>query len=85
MEFHEEGITLHQETLLIWNGDAAHKLDDWALISFQYGFRVVGIRSEFYKMDLKDPVYAKKVIPTLERCNDMAASDDLAETFNMLD
>lgn len=84
MAFHEAAIVLRQEALTAQEEEEAIKCDVWALISIRYGLRVVGLRSEFYKMASKDPVYAKMVMPTLEGRNDMAASEDLTEPLDTL-
>lgn len=85
MSFHEAAIALRQEAIDDKSDEDALKFDVWALISVRYGLRVVGLRSEFYKMAAKDPVHAKMVLPNLQRRNDVAASDDLVEALEKLD
>ena len=84
MAFHEAAISLRQEALAASSDDQAQTCDVWALIAIRYGLRVVSLRSEFYKMASKDPVYAKMVMPILEGRNDMAASEDLDEPLETL-
>ena len=85
MAFHEAALDLRQETIGEKEEDAALHFSVWAGVSNRYGLRVVGLRAEFYKMSAKDPTYAKLVMPTLERRNEIAAADDLQESMNKLE
>lgn len=85
MAFHEAAISLRQEALVDKKDEDAVKYDVWALIAIRYALRVVGLRSEFYKLVAKDPVRAKLILPALEQRNDVAAADDLTESLEKLD
>lgn len=84
MAFHEAFISLRREALTAGSDDEAQKCDIWDLVAIRYGLRVVGLRSEFYKMASKDPVHVKMVLRSLEGRNDMAASEDLVEPLETL-
>ena len=85
MSFHEAAISLRQEALQEKKDSDAEYFDAWALASIRYGLRVVGLRTEFYKMTSRDPTYAKLVMPSLELHNDVTAADDLSKPLEKLD
>jgi hypothetical protein len=59
----------------------AERLDLWIGISLRYGLRVVGLRTEFFKMSARDPQHARMVMPALENQGLMAATDDIDDTM----
>ena len=83
--FHEAALDLKAEAIEEKNDSDAPQYDVWAGISNRYGLRVVGLRAEFYKMAAKDPAYAKLMMPTLKRHNEVAATDDPQESMSKLD
>lgn len=85
MAFHEAAIALRQESIADKEDDDAFHFDVWALMAIRYGLRVVGLRSEFYKLAARDPTYAKLVMPSLEQRNDVVAADDLTGPMEKLD
>lgn len=58
--------------------------DILALLEIRYGLRDVGRRTEFYKMDSKDLMYAKMVLPTLKSRNAGVASEYLVRQMKKL-
>lgn len=85
MAFNQASISLRSEALEEKKFDQAEMFDVWGIVSIRYGLRVTGLRSEFYKLAARDPVYAKLVLPTLEQKNDIPAADDLVEPMEKLD
>ena len=85
MAFHEAALDLRQEMLEEKKDEEAKNYDVWAALVIRYGLRVVGLRSEFYKMAARDPTYAKMILPTLQQRNEVAAADDLTEAMDKLD
>lgn len=83
--FHESAIELRAERLSQDRNSEAEKLDVWSIISNRYVLRVLGLRSEFYKMAADDPTYAKMVLPTLERRGDIVMADDLEKPLGELE
>lgn len=71
MDFQEAAINPRQESLTEGIEEDSKLLDVWALVSIRYGLSVDGLRSEFYKMDSKDPTSAKMVLPTIEGRNEI--------------
>lgn len=65
--------------------EEAETMDVWARIAVRYALRVVGMRSEFYKMAAKDPAYARMVMPTLQKRNEVSAAGDLTGALDQLD
>ena len=55
------------------------------MIATRFGLRVVGLRYEFYFLSARDPGYAKMIMPTLERRNEIAAAYDVTDTPEILD
>lgn len=53
-------------------------------LSVRYALRVVGLRTEFYKMAADDPSVAKMMLPTLEKSQDMIAADNMEDTMEKL-
>lgn len=74
--FHETAIALRQEYFVADNDAEAQKYYVWAIIAVRYELRVLGLRTEFYKMASKDPVYAKMFLPSFERLGKFVAADD---------
>lgn len=85
MAFHEAAIDLRQEKFDAGELANAVVFDVWACIAIRYGLRVVGLRTQFYRLAAKDPTYAKMIMPTLEQRNEVAPADDLTETMDKLD
>lgn len=50
-----------------------------------YSIRVLGLRAEFYRMSVKDRMYAKMILASLERRGDTAMTDYLDETLVTLE
>lgn len=63
----------------------AQRFDVWALISMRYVMRVLGPQKEFYNIASKDPMYAKIVLPSLERRGDVIESDELDTPMSKLE
>ena len=76
---HEAALDFCQEMLEETKDLEAKNYDVWAALAIRYGLRVVGLRSEFYKMAARDPTHAKMILPTLQQRNEVAASEDLTE------
>lgn len=85
LAFQQAAFALRQEALADKKYPEASKFDCWMTVAGRYGLRVVGLRSEFYKMAADDPTYAKLVITTLEKRSDVVASEDLVEAMDKLD
>ena len=85
MAFHEATLHLLQIMLEVKKDEEAKNYDVWAALAIRYGLRFVGLRSEFYKTAARDPTYAKMILPTLQRRNEVAAADDLTESMDNLD
>ena len=66
MAFHEAALDPRQEILDEKKDEEAKNYDVWAALAIRYGLRVVGLRSEFYKMAARGPTYAKMIQPTLQ-------------------
>lgn len=84
---HDAGIDIRQEWIKSTEdgaGQQATYYDVWALIAIRYALRVLGLRTEFYKMSADDPTYTRMVMQSLERRGVMAASDDLDEPLETL-
>lgn len=65
--------------------EEAPRFDAWAYIANRYSLRVLGLRTEFYRMASKDPHHAKVVLPILEQRGDLAMADNLDEALATLD
>lgn len=65
--------------------DLALKYDVWAAMSVQYALRVMGLRTEFYKISADDLRYAKMILPGLEKRGIVATADDLEEPLEKLE
>jgi hypothetical protein len=63
----------------------AERLDTWVGLALRYGLRVVGLRTEFFRLSAKDPQHARLVMPALENQGVMAATDDIEDTMEKLD
>lgn len=85
LAFQQAAFALRQESIAEKKYTEAKKFDGWTMVAGRYGLRVVGLRSEFYKMAAEDPTYAKLVIPTLEKRTDVVASEDLVDAMAKLD
>jgi len=85
MAFHEAALSLRQDELEEKNMEKAKLYDVWSIIAIRYALRVTGLRCEFYKMVSKDPTYAKLIMPSLEKRNDVPAADDLVGPLEKLD
>lgn len=85
MSFHQAAICLRQEAIEDKDEEKAFRFDVWSLMAVRYGLRVVGLRTEFYRMAARDPVHAKLVMPTLEQRGEVPAADDLDESLEKLD
>lgn len=83
--FHEAALDLRQESINSAKDEDAKQFDVWGIISVRYVMRVLGLRSEFYKMAAEDPTYAKMVLPTLEKRGEVVAADDLERPLADLD
>lgn len=85
MAFHQSALNLRKEAFDENNIDKAETYDVWANIAVRYGLRVTGLRVEFYKLVAQDPVYAKLVMPSLEKRNEISAAEDMIEPLERLD
>ena len=85
MTFPEAALDLHQKMLEDKKDEEAKSYDVWAALAIRYGFCVVGVRSEFYKMAARDPTYAKAILPKLQQRSEFAAADDLTAAMDNLD
>lgn len=85
MAFHQAATCLRQEAIEDKNEDKALLFDVWSMIAVRYGLRVVGLRTEFYKMAARDPLHAKLVMPTLEQRGEVTAADDLDASLEKLE
>lgn len=74
-----------QEVFEAGRKEEAEKFDAWAYIAVRYNLRVLGLRAEFYRMAAKDPMYAKLVLPSLERRGETAMADDLDDPLATLE
>jgi hypothetical protein len=86
--FAETAIRLRDEELAREGGageSAAGLLDTWIALAIRYGLRVVGLRTEFFRLSAKDPAHARLLMPALENQGTVAATDDIAETMAKLD
>lgn len=83
--FNQAAIGLRQEASKEGNNDLAGQYDVWSIIAVRYSLRVLGIRTQFYRMAAVDPVYAKMILPALERRAEVPASDDLDESLLKLE
>ena len=63
------------------NLSEAHRYDVWSILSVRYALRVLGLRTEFYKMASDDPTTAKMLLPGLERRQNLPAADDIEEAL----
>lgn len=59
-------------------------MDVWIILSVSYAFRVVGLRTEFYKMAAEDPVVEKMMLPTVEKSQDMITAEDMKRSFRRI-
>jgi hypothetical protein len=88
LSFSEAAIALRDEELEK-DGDAAlaeaGRLDTWMALGLRYGLRVVGLRTEFFRMSAKDPAHARLLMPVLEGQDTMAATDGVEETMARMD
>jgi hypothetical protein len=87
MAFSSTATTLRSEALARGGTGLveAQRYDLWAILAVGYGLRVVGLRTEFYKMCAKDPTHAKLIMPMLEGATDVPATDDLDDVRDKLD
>ena len=81
LAFHESATQLRQEMLAENNLSEAHRYDVWSILSVRYALRVLGLRTEFYKMASDDPTTAKMLLPGLERRQNLPAADDIEEAL----
>ena len=63
----------------------AERLDVWAAVATRFGLRVMGLRTEFYRMCARDPQHARLVMPALENKTVIPATDDVDETLQKFD
>ena len=82
---HHTAYQMRQEAFDAGKKDDAEMFDAWAYVSVRYSLRVLGLRAKFYRMASKDPMYAKLVLPTLERRGETAMADDLDDPLATLD
>lgn len=82
---HHVAYELRQEAFDAGNKEEAEKFDAWAFVAVRYSLRVLGLRAEFYRMAGKDPMYAKLVLPSLERRGETAMADDLDNPLAILE
>lgn len=75
--FHQAAVDMRQEAIAESKYEDARQFDVWQIISVRYTLRVLGLRTEFYRLAAEDPVHAKMVLPALERRGEIAAADDL--------
>jgi hypothetical protein len=88
MSFAEAAIALRDEELARSpEEDAAEagRLDTWMAIGIRYGLRVVGLRTEFFRMSAKDPAHARLLVPALEGQDTLAATDNIDEKMAQMD
>lgn len=83
--FHQAAICLRQEAIEDMNEYNALLFDVWSLIAVRYGLRVVGLRTEFYRMAASDTLHAKLIMPTLEERGEVPAADGLNASLEKLD
>lgn len=83
--FHQSAIDLRDTAIDEKKKEEAERLDVWAIIAVRYSLRVLGLRTEFYKMATVDPVHAKLILPTLEHRTEMPASEDLDEPLEKME
>jgi hypothetical protein len=88
LNFSEAALALRDEEIArdceIGNQEAG-RLDMWMAMGLRYGLRVVGLRTEFFRMSAKDPVHARMLMPVLEGQDTMAATDGLDDTMAKMD
>lgn len=82
---HHVAYQMRQEAFEKDNKEEAEKYDAWAYVAVRYSLRVLGLRAEFYRMAAKDPMYAKLVLPSLERRGETAMADDLDDSLATLE
>ena len=82
---HHVAYELRQEAFESANKAEAEMFDAWAFVAVRYSLRVLGLRAEFYRMAAKDPMYAKLVLPSLERRGETAMADDLDDPLAKLE
>ncbi len=58
---------LRQEEFDSGNKSGAEIFDAWFYVAVRYSLRVLGLRPKFCRMVARDPMYAKLVLPSLER------------------
>lgn len=75
--FHKAAVTTRHVALQEHNPFDAGSYDVWALISVRFALRVLGIRSEFYKLEADEPTYAGMMLPSLERRGEVMPADHL--------
>jgi hypothetical protein len=88
LTFAETAISLRDEELARETSagvESAGLMDMWVAIAIRYGLRVVGLRTELFRMSSRDPAHARIVLPALENHGTVAATDDIADTMNKLD
>lgn len=65
--------------------DEEHQFDVCKIIAVSYELRVIEMRTEFYRLDAEDPVYANILLPGLERLEEIAVTADLDATLHQLE
>lgn len=64
---------------------AAEEYDVWAIVARRYNLRVIGLRTEFYRLAADDPTHARMVMPALEKRVLVPAADNMDAALARLD
>ena len=74
---HHVAYERRQDSFDVGEKDKAEKFDACVFVAVRYSLRVLGLPAEFHCMAGKDPMYAKRFMPSLERRGDTAMADDV--------
>lgn len=77
--FQAAALDLREEAVSQNKVEDVMRFDVCCVIAKRYILRVLGFRTEFYRMAADDPSYAKMILPVLEKRGEMPLADDLDE------
>ena len=78
-------LSMRQESLKADMKDDAEMFDAWSYVAVCCRLRVLRLCVEFYRSVFNNPMYAKLLQPTFERCGQTVMADDLNDPLATLD
>lgn len=84
MAFDEAAMQFRHEAWMAHEEDTAFSYCVWEIVGVMFALRVIGLRTELYKMAAEASATLKMLLAGMEFRQDMTDADDMVEVMEML-